>query len=456
MAINYGNTANPVAGTLGGNQVGQQTNYGAPGVASPGTPSTQPGWTYGAGPTNTQIQGSVAPGQTDTSRINAAQMPNMQVQTGQQYYQPAQDAYYKQATSRLDPQWQSQQAQMETQLENMGHTRGSAAWNSEMQRFGQQRNDAYNTAQNQAIMNSGQEAQRMQGMDIAAGNFGNQATQQNYLNQRSSQQDQNAAYQQAFQQAMDSGKFANAAQAQEFAQNQVNAQIRNAAMTQQGTFAEQQAARAQQESQFGRSQSQQESQYGRTLEEQQAARGQQGQQFGQTLAETRAGREQQGQQFGQTLQEQQAARGQQAAQFAQSYDLQTRAQQAQMDQFAQTLGMTGKQLDAQIGQWAEQNGISREQMATQLLMSREQGQTSRDVANIGAQASANSSAAAADASRYSTDAYRTSAQASQDLATRRWQQEIERQAQFDPYLLQNVAMGGMSPTGGTLGGSVLK
>jgi len=118
--------------------------------------------------------------------------------------------------------------------------------------------------------------------------------------------------------------------------------------------------------------------------------------------------------------------------------LQTKAQQAQMDQFAQSLGMTGKQLDAQIGQWAEQNGISREQMANQLLIAKEQGQTSRDVAGIGANATASAAASQAGASQAATAASSAAAQASNDLATRRWQQEVERQAQFDPYLLQNL------------------
>jgi hypothetical protein len=62
------------------------------------------------------------------------------------------------------------------------------------------KNDAYNTAANQAIMNSGTEAQRRQTMDIAAGNFGNQATQQNFENANTSQTQQNAQQQQQFNQ----------------------------------------------------------------------------------------------------------------------------------------------------------------------------------------------------------------------------------------------------------------
>ena len=88
MAINYGT----LGGTLGGTQVGatqqtqQPTNYGAQGVAaSPNTPASQPGWTYGANPTQNQIQGTVAPGQTDISKIGAASMPVTSIQGGQPY-----------------------------------------------------------------------------------------------------------------------------------------------------------------------------------------------------------------------------------------------------------------------------------------------------------------------------------------------------------------------------------
>lgn len=58
---------------------------------------------------------------------------------------------YGQATSRLDPQWQEQGEQLQTQLANQGLAPGSQAYNLAMQQFGQQKNDAYTSAMNSAV-----------------------------------------------------------------------------------------------------------------------------------------------------------------------------------------------------------------------------------------------------------------------------------------------------------------
>jgi hypothetical protein len=57
-----------------------------------------------------------------------------------------QNAAEKAITSRLDPQWQQRQGQMENQLANQGITRGSEAYDNASREFGQQRNDAYQQA----------------------------------------------------------------------------------------------------------------------------------------------------------------------------------------------------------------------------------------------------------------------------------------------------------------------
>jgi hypothetical protein len=150
-------------------------------------------------------------GNVDQSKVDPAQMGYMNVDNGENYQAKMQDAYYNQATSRLDPQWNQRQGDMENQLQNMGLTRGSEAWNRESQNFGQQRNDAYNTAQNQAIMNSGAEAQRRQNMDIAQGDFGNKNIQQNFENQLTSQQSQNAAQNQNYNQRLGGANLNNQA-----------------------------------------------------------------------------------------------------------------------------------------------------------------------------------------------------------------------------------------------------
>jgi hypothetical protein len=192
----------------------------------------------GSGP----IQGSAMnnSGQMNTQQFDPARMPVGSVMNGQQYYNPAQDAYVAQARRSLDPQWQQSQESQESQLTNMGLTRGSQAWDTAMQNFGRAKNDAYGSAMNQGIMNAGAEAARMQGMDINAGNFANQAAQQNFTNELTAQQAYNAALGQ--QQSMDesSGNFANQAQQQQWNQTMGEAQLNNAALGQQQGFQTQQ------------------------------------------------------------------------------------------------------------------------------------------------------------------------------------------------------------------------
>jgi len=141
---------------------------------------------------NTPTQGPNGTMSYNTSYITPGTSPVTSVAGGQQYMSNMQDAYYNQATSRLDPQWDQRMAAEQTRLANMGMTMGSSTYNSNMNNLGLQQNDAYSSAMNSAILNSGAEASRMQGMDINAGNFANNAAQQNYLNQLASQNQQNA------------------------------------------------------------------------------------------------------------------------------------------------------------------------------------------------------------------------------------------------------------------------
>ena len=150
-------------------------------------------------------------GAIDQSKIAPGQMPNMSVQGSTPYNQQMLNAFYGEQQKRLDPQWSQRQSDLETQAQNMGLTRGSEAWNREMQNFSGQRNDAYGSAMNSAILNSGAEGQRAQNMDIAAGNFGNQATQQNYENQLSSQNQQAAMQNQQYNQDLGRANLNNSA-----------------------------------------------------------------------------------------------------------------------------------------------------------------------------------------------------------------------------------------------------
>lgn len=99
-------------------QVGQQYNLG-------GMIGTQ-----GQNVANSlQNQYSLNPGQLQSEAANAA---------------------YSQATRYLDPQFQREQASLESQLANQGISRGTEAYTNAMNQFNEQRGQAYDQARNQA------------------------------------------------------------------------------------------------------------------------------------------------------------------------------------------------------------------------------------------------------------------------------------------------------------------
>ena len=125
----------------------------------------------------------------------AGQIQPGQMQTGigpaQAYSQRAEDAFYDRAASRLDPRFAQQESDMQSLLANQGHKPGDAGYDRAMANFGRERTDAYGAAAQDAILKGGQEAQRMQGMDVTSGQFQNQAQNQ------------------AFNQALSGGQFQN-------------------------------------------------------------------------------------------------------------------------------------------------------------------------------------------------------------------------------------------------------
>ena len=203
-------TGSPIPGTSASQILPQymaQLNQPAPSYAT----QTGPGM---GGPGG--FQGSYDTGSAvNTNQVGATPMPVSSVGQASPYFQQAADSYYNQAKSRLDPQWQAQQQGLESQLSAQGLTQGSQAWNSEMDRLTRGRNDAYGSAINQSILTGGQEASRMQGMDINSGNFANQAAQANFQNQLTSQQAYNQAQQQQYGQNQQAGQFHNQALAQQ-------------------------------------------------------------------------------------------------------------------------------------------------------------------------------------------------------------------------------------------------
>lgn len=99
------------------------------------------------------------------------------------YAKNAEDAIYGQWSNRQEPLMQQQADQRRTQLYNSGLKEGDQAYDTEMRNLQNQQQDARTQAQYQATIGSGQEAQRMQGMDVTQGQFANQAAQQS-LNQQ--------------------------------------------------------------------------------------------------------------------------------------------------------------------------------------------------------------------------------------------------------------------------------
>ncbi len=77
------------------------------------------------------------------------------------------DQSYAAQTARLDPQWDMRKGQFDQQMANQGITAGGEAYDNASRDFGQQRNDAYTQARQQAISTMPQtfqlsSAQRMQ------------------------------------------------------------------------------------------------------------------------------------------------------------------------------------------------------------------------------------------------------------------------------------------------------
>lgn len=82
--------------------------------------------------------------------------------------QRVEDALYGRATARLDPQFTRDEESLRTRLANQGIAQGSAAYNTEMQNFGNVRNDAYAAARDQAIAAGGAEQSRLFGLEDVA------------------------------------------------------------------------------------------------------------------------------------------------------------------------------------------------------------------------------------------------------------------------------------------------
>lgn len=152
---NQGAFGNIASSNLENNAQGYANPYGAAGTPSLQYQLNQPNLSVGnlnAGDTQKQIAGG-----------------------GQQAVNAAQNAVYNQATSRLDPQYQQMQSQLNSQLSNQGIDPTSTAGQIAQANLGRQRTDAYNQANYSAVQAGQNEQNQMFGQNLAQGQFTNQA-----------------------------------------------------------------------------------------------------------------------------------------------------------------------------------------------------------------------------------------------------------------------------------------
>lgn len=130
---------------------------------------------------------SVNPGQLQTN-LDFSGAP--EVSSGADTRNRAEEAIYSRAKSRLDPRFSQEEGDIRARLYGQGLREGDAAWERELGNFGRSKEDAYQTAMNEAIMGGGQEASREFGMDTARRNLmtGELMQQANFGNTAQGQQ----------------------------------------------------------------------------------------------------------------------------------------------------------------------------------------------------------------------------------------------------------------------------
>lgn len=169
----------------------------------------------------------------------------------------AENATYNRMAGRLNEQFSGEQQALDIKLRNQGLVPGDEAYEAQMRNFNNRKTDAFQQAQNEAIMAGGREAERMFGMQSSRrgmfgqelmdlGNFANQAAMNDFSQRmaagqagwdatRQAAQFQNQARQQSLQERMAAMGFNNAQQYQ-YADyyNKMRQQQINEYMTQRG------------------------------------------------------------------------------------------------------------------------------------------------------------------------------------------------------------------------------
>jgi hypothetical protein len=295
---------------------------------------------------------------------NVAQMPVNAGTTGQAAIM-----------SRLAPQLERQQKATAQNLANQGLVAGGEAYTNAMRDQSQQQNDLLTQAALQGI--SLDTAANQQGFNqaLAAGQYGNTGTQQNFGNALAAQQAQNAAQGQGFNQQLQSGQFGNQAQLASFGVNLQNQQAGNQAIAQnygQGLGAQQLQNQAVAQN-FGQGMTASnaanaavQQNQNAALQKQAAANQAQAQQYGQAQGNAQFANQAQLARFGANLQNQQAYN----AAIGQNYQQGMGTQAAQNQAAAQNFGqnVTNQQLANAAAAQNYQQGMNTQAAQNQALL----------------------------------------------------------------------------------------
>ena len=276
--------------------------------------------------------------------------------------QQTQDALYKANTQYLDPQFNQQQAKIENQLANQGITRGSEAYNNAMLNFNNQKQQAYESARNQAIAGSTAAAQGMFGMGLQSAQFGNQALGQQFGQYTTAQQLANQAASQNNANAQTNMGLTNAARGQQFGQGLQAAQFGNQAVAQNNAnaMANAQFANTAQQQQYGQqmglaglTNTAQAQQYGQNANNTAIANTAQAQQYAQNANNATFGNAAQAQLYGQNANNAQFANAAQAQQYGQNANNTVIANAAQAQQYGQNANNAAFGNTAQAQQYGQ-------------------------------------------------------------------------------------------------------
>lgn len=360
--------------------------------ANPSDIATQTGAyqrAFGMSPQNArQIQVNSGANQQATGDVyNTAGQLQTSVSNPNLLVQDTTNALYNQQAQYLNPQFEQAQSNLENKLANQGITKGTEAYDRAMLNFNNQKQQAYESARNQAIAGGINAAQGMFGMNLQGNQFANQALGQQFGQNVTQAQLANTAAGQNNQLALANQAARNQALAQQYSQGLQGTQLQNQAAAQNNAnalanaqFYNQALGQAYNQN-LGAAGFQNQAQaqaYSQAANQAQLANQAQAQQFAQNQAAQQAQASAQNQAYNQALQSAQfqnqaglqAAGFQNQAQaqaFAQNQALQQANNAAQQQQFTQNLQSADFQNQAAQGMFgaAMQNAALQNQAAQQ-------------------------------------------------------------------------------------------